>query len=223
MHKIAAISMCCSLIINNAVKAVEKKELIDSLYQSVSGFNIPICESDYITKEGGAPTYGEITYESAQKIIEELSLSPHDVFYDLGSGIGKMVMQVYLESPVKKSGGIELSQTRCQRAQEAREKLKKDFPADYKEERILSFENSNINNADMHDATVVYMCSLCFSDDLMKQITDKLSTLKHLKRVISLRQLPEGKNFFLYKTLQLPMTWSTNTSVYIYGKKYQQQ
>jgi Histone methylation protein DOT1 len=82
------------------------------MYQNVSGFNIVGSECTMIENNGGAPTYGEITYDAAHKLLTELNLNKEDVFYDFRSGVGKMVVQAYLTTPIKKSVDIELSPTR---------------------------------------------------------------------------------------------------------------
>jgi Histone methylation protein DOT1. len=42
-------------------------------------------------------------FESAETLIKELNITDKDVFYDLGCGVGKLVMQVGLTTPVKKA------------------------------------------------------------------------------------------------------------------------
>ncbi|EGT35388.1 hypothetical protein CAEBREN_04220 [Caenorhabditis brenneri] len=56
-------------------------------------------------------TYGETNLEQMASIIEELGVGPHDVFVDLGSGIGQLVCFTAAFAKCKKSIGIELSDT----------------------------------------------------------------------------------------------------------------
>lgn len=217
MNKVILLVLCISLsqrigADNKLVDNMEKK--IESLYQGVTGFNISEEEANNINNKGGASTYGEITYQSAKKILDDLNIIPSDVFYDLGSGIGKLNIQVFLTTPVKKVVGIELSPTRFKYAHDIQEKLKKEGAI--KNSRILSFLKEDITQADLSDATIIYMCSTCFSDELMKKLLDKLSKLKKGLKVITLKKFPENKVFNLIKSYTLPMTWSTNTTVYLY-------
>ena len=39
-------------------------------------------------------TYGETNYQQMEQIIQDLEWNENDVFVDLGSGIGSIVMQV---------------------------------------------------------------------------------------------------------------------------------
>lgn len=218
---------------------VQYQPLLDALYQNVSGYRIAEEEKQSIRCEGGDPTYGEILYESAQVLLEDLQLTPQDVFYDLGSGAGKLIAQVYLTTPVKKAAGIELSPSRCNMAQTRAPYLRKiaevttrfncDITAAINQKPVqqtrclpskeLIFSQENMLKADLSDATVVFMCSTCFSDELMHNITNKLAGLKEGLRVITLKDLPPHKDFKLVRNYQLPMSWSKSSAgspVYVY-------
>lgn len=217
------------LLISVTALADTNKKKIERLYHGITGFGINSQEEKSITQQGGAPTYGEITYESLKTLIDDLKLSEKDVFYDLGSGVGKVTIQVFLCSPVRKSGGIELSPTRYNYAQQVKAKLQKPNLLDKTKnklkdigvmskspERKLEFYNQNIIDADLSDATVIFMCSTCFSDHLMKKLDQKLSKLKKGLRILTLKKLPESSKLKLIKTYTLPMTWSSGSSVYLY-------
>lgn len=62
-------------------------------------------------KPSGA-TYGELRDEGVVKVFGWLNLTSDDVFCDLGSGIGRMVMQAAMETPVLRSIGIEFIASR---------------------------------------------------------------------------------------------------------------
>ena len=147
------------------------KELLDTVYKDVNGYTIKEDERNQIVRKGGEPTYGEITYESAQKLLHDLKLTYNDVFYDLGSGVGKMVVQTYLTTPVKKATGVELATTRAQQALKAKDALSK--IGKLHKNRDLEFYIKSIIEVPLDDATVIYMCSTCFSPELMKALTDK--------------------------------------------------
>jgi hypothetical protein len=190
------------------------KKIINQYCDNVSGYGIPKDDEAHIIQCGGAPTYGEITLDAAEKLITYLKPTEKDVFVDAGSGVGKLVTQFFFSSPIRKSIGIELSKQRFKKAMNIKEALKKDnkVPTD----RTLEFYNQNILDADFNDATIFFMCSTCFSKDLMQKITDKLSHLKSGLRVVTLKQLPGNKKFKLIHQMNLNMTWSKKTTVYIY-------
>lgn len=196
----------------------DPKIFIDTLYTAISGYDLPAGEADEMSKCDGAPTYGEILPESLEKLLQELNVTKKDVFIDLGCGVGKAATQVYWQTPVRKSVGIELSKTRYDKAQGVKTELQNQNKLD--KSRQLEFQNKNIIDADLSDGTIVFMCSTCFSESLMKAILDKLLVNKNKNlRVVTLKQLPNNDRFTLQKTLTLPMTWSNGTQVHIYTVK----
>ncbi len=197
-----------------ALKKFDAQEIIDRYYTNVTGFGIPNEDEAHIRKHGGAPTYGEMTVEGADELIKYLKPQKTDVFVDAGSGVGKLVVHFFFATDVVKSIGIELSKERFEKALKIKNALAKDnlLPRN----RSLEFYHADILDALPNDVTIFFMCSTCFSPELMQKISNKLLTLKPGLRIVTLKQLPAHKRFVLQDTLQLPMTWSSSTSVYIY-------
>ncbi len=192
----------------------ENRRFLENVYKPISGFHIDDSEAKAIEDEGANTTYGEITDEAVTTLLKELNVNNCDVFYDLGSGVGRMVVQVYLESPVKKSIGVELSPTRHNHAVEVKQKLEqhsKIYP-----NRTIDFYQENILDTNITDATIIYIASTCFSDEFMRQLTDKFARLKQGLRILTLRHLSPHPKFTLTKTFHLPMTWSKSVPVYLY-------
>lgn len=169
---------------------VSQKKLLNQLYRGVNGFKVTKCEREEVAQKGGAPTYGEIPFDSFKVILDELDITKKDVFYDLGSGVGKSVLQVLLTTPVKKSVGIEISPTRFSCAAAIKRVLikNKKIPKG----KIVEFREQDILETDMDDATIVYMCSTCYSSVLMQGIVDMLQKLPRQNlRIITLAKLPK--------------------------------
>lgn len=220
------------------VKAEEKKskkkepeltneQLICALYTGISGFGIPQSEENKITECGGAPTYGEILYESLKTILDDMpkSIIKNGVLYDLGSGVGKVCVQAYLDYPFKKVVGIELSKKRFDGAMDVLETLTQEGRIDPK--RTLEFINEDFTKVTISDATVIYMCSTCYSAELMAKLGEKFAKLNPGLQVITLKSMPDYEKYGLEltKEYKLPMTWSKDSGgspVYVYtltGKK----
>jgi len=64
-------------------------------------------------------TYGEITTKGFRELAKRIELYPGDCFLDMGSGVGRAVVQAALEFGCRSSRGVELSATRHERAQKA--------------------------------------------------------------------------------------------------------
>lgn len=218
---------------------VDYERIINELYSYRSIHEIGrISEEERSAMEEesgkGSPVYGEINFESVLALIDELQLTSDDVFYDLGSGLGKLVFQMYLMTPVGKSIGIELSKTRFEKAQsiigrKGTKIYKEAFNFENKMRKLLKLEtqkkvarkmfkyyNGNFLKKDLSDATVIFTCSTCFPDECMQNLTKKLAGLRDGVRILSLRALYPNKNLRQVKTLHLAMSWSTNSPVYMY-------
>lgn len=191
-------------------------EHIEKVYKDVSGFNIGAEESEEIRTRGGCPVYGEIVPDSMRVLLEMIQPGHNDVFYDLGSGVGKFPIYVHSVTSVKKSVGIELSLSRHSDAQKALEALKKEGAIDEDAKREVSFVHGDITEVDFSDATLIFMCATCFSDELMEKLTERFLTLKPGLRVITLKKLPEHKRLRLIDDLSLRTTWSEGSNMYFY-------
>merc|ERR1719191_1491924 len=68
-------------------------------------------------------TYGEFHAEGVSALLDALNVTGDDVFCDLGSGTGKVVMQAFLERRTREAIGVELSEARHENAIHARDRL----------------------------------------------------------------------------------------------------
>ncbi len=193
------------------------KQMIEDAYTDISGYGIDSKELETINQSGASATYGEITPQSLAAILKEITITKDDVFYDLGSGVGKVTLQVYLETPVKKSVGVELSHTRTSSAKLVLSRMKD--KGLIKDDRIISFIEGDMLKVDISDATIIFMCSTCFPDAFLKQVQSKLLQGKDKITVITLKDLPPSDKFLLVKKLTLEMSWTKQSNVFIYQIK----
>lgn len=208
------------------------KQVMDNLYNGITGFGIvspqekEFIEKGYTTKK--TSIYGEIPYNSLQIILDNERFGPNDVFYDLGSGVGKVVTQVYLNTPVKKAVGIELSGSRHAGAVKMLKKCKQtdaynDRRRNGKTKRTFAFTQQDFLKANINDATIIYMCSTCFPPELMAQLVQKFEKINRQGlRIITLKELPDYEQhaFRFERSYKLPMSWSkqgNTSSVYVYS------
>ena len=118
---------------------------------------------------GKRSTYGEVLRYSADYMIELFSrkLSKSSVFYDLGSGMGKLASHVALKSKAKRVVGIELDKKRHKESLDLASKI--DFPATQPE-----FINDDIFDTDFSDATIVYFDNTSYPDGSLEKIIELL-------------------------------------------------
>lgn len=178
-------------------------------------------------------TYGEVSNLGVRKLmIEMLFISSPDVinnspivFYDAGSGLGKLITQIYLDwsffinmgISIQKIVGIEIMTIRHENAVRSWKRLLADeevrtLPKDNQlPQDIVEFRNENILESDLSDATHLFLSSLCFPLDVMEELQfNILSKSPKIQVVAALTSLPilqkEG-GFSLKKELEVSMTW----------------
>jgi hypothetical protein len=162
-------------------------------------------------------TYGELLPESSAKLLHSLKMGPQDVFYDLGSGIGKLCAQAFLTTHVGRSVGIEVVHERHEAATTMGEQVRRDHPNAFSNGRSLEFFEANLLNFDFSDATVVYTCSTSFGKDLVVSIAELTRRCTNLRYYLSLR--PTNFHLPLLQEVTAPCSWGKFTHCYVYGPK----
>jgi ubiquinone/menaquinone biosynthesis C-methylase UbiE len=112
--------------------------------------------------------YGEITDVGTDVLIRSFPKyfnNPDGVFYDLGSGKGKLSMYIASNTPLKKVCGIELHTARCNEAKEKSKDLKLNQ---------LSFIESNFGDCDVSDATIVYTDNIAMPKPILTELYQHL-------------------------------------------------
>jgi hypothetical protein len=119
-------------------------------------------EEEAIEALGGpeAATYGELTPLGFRSMAARLELCAEDSFVDLGSGLGRMVLQAATEYGVRRACGVELAPSRHTLAQEARDRAHESVAS-----RVLLVEGDcaaeDVWHEHLGDATVVFASNLC--------------------------------------------------------------
>lgn len=132
--------------------------------------------------------YGELTPRGVRQVFKLLQPTADDVFYDLGSGCGRCVLQAILEWPfLRRSVGIELSAQRDRIGQQALARA-----GERVRERADLIRGDIIVCDGCEDATIVYCASLLFDDAFMRRLGERLVGLPQLRTVATLTRFPDG-------------------------------
>ena len=174
--------------------------MIDDIYKNI---NLTII------KKGKNYTYGEILYEGVRKIFDHLDLK-NKQFLDIGSGIGKIVIQLSLEYPILLSEGIELCKERYLISNIVKNKIKnKDI------KNKIEFYNKNIFEYHRLNYDIIFFSNLCFSEYQNEIIGNILSKNKNTI-LISLKKIKNLNKFLKYYIFNIKTSWSDNQTVYYY-------
>lgn len=167
-------------------------------------------------KNSVAETYGEVLYPSIHKLLSELAFTQQDIFYDLGSGIGKVVLHVYLQTSVKEAYGIELLPGLHERATLAAQQVEHDFQ-NYVPGKKLEFLLGDFLEIDFQKATIVFINSICFGQDLLLKLGHIINYAPGIHTVITLRPIDNLQKVSFKKTIHLESSWGSGLC-YIYQK-----
>jgi len=190
---------------------------VDTLYQGISGFvAYQPGEKEENKKQKIFLTYGEILYSSMDAIIETLPIHKEDVFYDLGSGIGKIPLHFFLTTPVKKAFGIEASAGRQYYAESIYRAVKQKYSKLFSGGRELNTWRGNFLDINISDATIVYSCSTCFDDELLLAMGKILDNCANLKYVITMKPIPLTFHT-LTRKFEVECTWEV-TECHLYTR-----
>lgn len=156
------------------------KEALDHVLKQVYRASVTDPSSLNKYQSFTSETYGETNFSQMDKIIQTLNWTEDDVFVDLGSGIGSLVMQVSAMTPAAKSVGIEIQPTPCTYAKRMDINFKKimkwygyrhtnydlfsgDFTkTEYKNTRTDKDDSFNWKT----EATIIFVNNYAFSEDL---------------------------------------------------------
>lgn len=137
-----------------------------------------------------ASTYGEVTPQGVAAIIKKFHSRFSDssgAFYDLGSGLGRMVSQVSLLTNIGKSCGVEICPNRHAAAQKLADTI--NFPAS-----TPTFLRGNFLEQDYSDATIVYFDNTTYELHTFKKVCSLLP--KDCVVVYQSQWLAAGDPFF---------------------------
>ena len=126
-------------------------------------------EEEAIEAIGGAEaaTYGEMTPLGFRSMAERVGLCKGDVFVDLGSGLGRVVLQAAREFAVRRSIGVEYALSRHTLAEEAREASASTQSVEFIHGDCA---DADVWRAALHDATVMYVSNLLFGEELQERL-----------------------------------------------------
>lgn len=181
----------------------------DSIYQHSKGFQAYSDErkADYMSRDV-CYVYGELLYPSVVKMLKFMRPKRGDVLLDLGSGLGKFALQMFMRSPMQTIMGIEATEPLFEQSQKILAQAKQDFPFLW-QERTLDVSFGNFLERNWDPANIVYSCSTCFTNELLGKIGEKINDSPHIKQAFSLRPIPTLKRLILKDVFAVECSWDS--------------
>lgn len=180
----------------------------DKLCQQYLNILYNDVKSNSVWRQEISETYGEILYPSVSKLLSAISPCEHDVFYDLGSGLGKLALQVFLQTNIKKVVGIEILPELHQQAELARQKVENDIPFLF-DGREFEFKLGSFFEIPLTDATMVLIGSPCYTMQMFHQLADIIDRSESIRTVISMRPLLSMNRLKFKRTVRIEGSWDS--------------
>ncbi len=198
--------------------AEDPRTVLRRLYRDEDGYELHGYELDEadearVLATHSSPTYGEIMPTATDRLVEHLRMRSDDVFYDLGSGVGKVVLQVAMRAPIKRCVGVELARGRHRIA---RRVLTEARALGLLRARECELRCADFMRVPMGDATVVYTCSTAFPTAFMNELCARLARLCTGLRWVTTQDLDDNPWFQLEDVLRLDMSWRRKSKVHVY-------
>jgi hypothetical protein len=131
-----------------------------SYYERITPYEARLNGNDFEGDFEEEAVYGEITKDGVFELNKHVK-SCDGVFYDIGSGNGKLLLQMALLSDFERYGGIEI------------EKIRYLYSMDIKNQigiESASFINDDVLNVDISDAGFIFLSDVMFKEDMRNRI-----------------------------------------------------
>lgn len=190
-------------------------ELQDLLFGTIQGYSLSAAGRAKVGREADPVlTYGEITPESVQYMMEVTNPQTGEVFYDLGSGTGKAVIFAAFLAPFRRATGIELIEDLWQSASDSAARYHTEVKPHLQPEKAdqeVDFRLGSMFDHDTSDGDVFFTHCTCFDDPMMEQISKKLETCKSGTRVITVTKGLTSPEFELVHSTPFRLGWGEAT------------
>lgn len=160
-------------------------------------------------------TYGEILSFSVTKLIQALEWKSNDVFYDLGSGVAKLALQVFLSTSIDKVYAVEIRKELHDIAIAYTKTFIDSYIKETNKHRHLILRCEDFLTADIADATIILLGSPCFSMQSLELIANKINHMKNIRYVLTLKPIISLNVLRFWKALRIHCSWDS-ALCYIY-------
>lgn len=165
----------------------------------------------------GNEQYGELYYYSYQQLLNDLMITDSDHFLDIGSGLGKIIFQTFLNTQAASVTGIEINTQRYQIAAHIKDTLCHQLPELFANQRHLHVIQGDFLKHNFTHISIIYVCATVFSFELLSAVGKKINGMRQVKKITSFGKLPHLDKFKLIKKIFLHADWE-RVPCYIYER-----
>lgn len=136
-----------------------------------------------------AEVYGETSYDLVCQMIDQIEISPDDVFIDLGSGVGQVVLQMAATKSTKVCWGIERADVPSRYALGMDDNFKtwmKWFGKKFGEYQLIKGDFlADEHREKINTATIVFVNNFAFGPTVDHQLKERFADLRDGAKIVS--------------------------------------
>ncbi|CAG9817009.1 unnamed protein product [Phaedon cochleariae] len=133
--------------------------------------------------------YGETSYDLVSQMIDQIEITADDVFIDLGSGVGQVVLQMAAATPCKICLGIERAEVPSRYADSMNKNFRtwmQWYGKKYGEYKLLRGDFLTEEHREkINQATIVFVNNFAFGPSVDHQLKERFADLKDGARIVS--------------------------------------
>lgn len=184
------------------------KKVFEEIYRNYDGYQISSADKANLGITSSDFVYGEISFDGFINLLSKINPNEEDIFYDLGSGLGKPCLAISLVYKIKKAIGLELLPSLLKASQEIALKAKSYFP-DLNE---IEFRKEDYLKADFSDGTIIFAHITCLPDEEVKILEEKFLKLNKGARIIVItKRLENSQDLKIIDEGEVRMNWGIAT------------
>jgi len=196
------------------------KRVFESVYKDINGFLVSKQSAEREKHFSPEDVYGEINNAEFLNLLRRVNPKPGEVFYDLGSGVGKTVILAALSYPFEKVCGIEQIQDLSDLSKACAQGLRsKKAAQELLGKTRIEFIQGDFFDIDFSDANIVYINATAFMD-IWQELSVKLESLKPGSRVLVVGRQLLSDSFYLIESDLALMTWG-KTMLHVYQRYFE--
>lgn len=163
--------------------------------------------------------YGEVLPESFYELMLKQRKNVNDIFLDLGSGFGRVVLQASAQFEFTQSIGIEIDNTMNDLALSGKEALLKSHPElSLNHERLEFICDDFLTTNYISKANIIWINATAFPPNLFEALQYKLANEATAHTIITTRpfiDIQRFKSYQLHKISTIECSWDS-TLAYVY-------
>lgn len=191
--------------------------LFNHLYGNINGYEISRDARISSGLDTEKLLYGELPFKTWKEIVTKANPKTDGVFFDLGSGTGRIVFASFLNFDFKKTIGIELLEGLHNKACEIKKEFDKnikDIISSHSKDRKIEFVMQNIFDTDLREADFIFMNHPFKDDGIFSKLEEKfLSELKSGTKIVTTIRSLKNPKFKQLGSENFEFSWG-NSSAY---------